>query len=95
MLYLLLMNFNILSKLYLIGYQRTVYFLFLAHAGNIDKTHSSRIFVFMFLNNLIVISSIQKTIENNIFEGMISICLNIILKQFKHNLNVQYIFFLF
>jgi len=49
----------------------------------------------MFLSNLRVKSPNTKNIlENNIFEGMTSMYLNIVTKQFKH-FNLQHIFVYF
>jgi len=71
--------------------QRTICFLS-SPLRNIDKTHLPKIIFSMFLSYLLLES---KRVENNIFEGMTSICLNIISKQFKHDLNLQHIFYLF
>jgi len=45
----------------------------------------------MYLNNLKAKLSITKLVENNVFEGMMYQCLNIVSKQFKYHLQNVFI----
>jgi len=60
------------------------YLFFVWPMLNIEKMHLCKIIFLIFLSNLRVKLPITKTIDNNIFEGMTLICLNIVSKQFKH-----------